>query len=37
MNILDLKPDILNIIGEFVKADNERRIEKEETKKDGSF
>ena len=30
MNILDLEPDILNIIGEFVKEDNERRLEKEE-------
>ena len=29
MNILDLKPDILNIIGDYVKADNEIRMRKE--------
>ncbi len=29
-NLLDLDNDILNIIGDFVKKDNERRISKED-------
>ena len=29
-NLLDLDDDILNIIGDYVKKDNERRINKEE-------
>jgi hypothetical protein len=31
INLLDLNNDILNIIGGYVKKDNERRILKEET------
>ena len=30
MNLLDLDNDILNIIGDYVKKDNERRISKED-------
>ena len=30
MNLLDLDNDILNIIGDYVKKDNERRIDKED-------
>ena len=30
MNLLDLDDDILNIIGGYVKKDNERRIDKED-------
>jgi len=30
INLLDLDNDILNIIGDYVKADNNERIEKEE-------
>ena len=30
MNLLDLDNDILNIIGDYVRADNERRISKED-------
>ena len=30
MNLLDLDDDILNIIGDYVKKDNERRIDKED-------
>ena len=29
-NLLDLNTDILNIIGDHVKKDNERRIDKED-------
>ena len=29
-NLLDLNNDILNIIGDYVKKDNERRIDKED-------
>jgi hypothetical protein len=29
-NLLDLNTDILNIIGDYVKKDNERRIDKED-------
>ncbi len=29
-NLLDLDNDILNIIGDYVKKDNERRIDKED-------
>ena len=29
INFLDLKPDILNIIGDYVKKDNAQRIDKE--------
>ena len=29
MNLLDLNNDILNIIGDYVKKDNKRRIRKE--------
>jgi hypothetical protein len=29
-NLLDLKTDILNIIGDYVKKDNELRIDKED-------
>ena len=29
-NLLDLNTDILNIIGNYVKKDNERRIDKED-------
>ena len=29
MNLLDLDNDILNIIGDYVKKDNKRRIRKE--------
>ena len=29
-NLLDLNTDILNIIGDYVKRDNERRIDKED-------
>jgi hypothetical protein len=30
VNLLDLDNDILNIIGDYVKKDNERRIEKKD-------
>ncbi len=30
INLLDLNADILNIIGDYVKKDNERRIDKED-------
>ena len=30
MNLLDLDNDVLNIIGGYVKKDNERRIDKED-------
>jgi len=30
INLLDLKPDILNIIGDYVKNDNAQRIDREE-------
>jgi hypothetical protein len=30
INLLDLDNDILNIIGDYVKKDNERRIDKED-------
>ena len=30
LNLLDLDNDILNIIGDYVKHDNNRRIEKED-------
>ena len=30
INLLDLNKDILNIIGDYVKKDNERRIDKED-------
>jgi len=33
MNLLDLDNDILNIIGDYVRADNERRIRKEDNLK----
>ncbi len=29
-NLLDLKTDILNIIGDYVMKDNERRIDKDD-------
>ncbi len=29
-NLLDLNTDILNVIGAYVKKDNERRIDKED-------
>ncbi len=36
-NLLDLDNDILNIIGDFVKQDNNRRIEKEDDFKKTDF
>jgi hypothetical protein len=30
INLLDFNADILNIIGDYVKKDNERRIDKED-------
>jgi hypothetical protein len=30
MNLLDLDNDVLNIIGDYVRADYERRIDKED-------
>ncbi len=36
-NLLDLDNDILNIIGDYVKKDNERRIDKEDDFKKTDF
>ena len=37
INLLDLNNDILNIIGDYVRADNERRIRKEDNFKKTDF
>ena len=37
INLLDLDNDILNIIGDYVKKDNERRIDKEDDFKKTDF
>ncbi len=37
INLLDLDNDILNIIGDFVKKDNNRRIRKEHNFKETDF
>ncbi len=37
MNLLDLDNDVLNIIGGYVKKDNERRISKEDNFKKPDF
>ena len=37
INLLDLDNDILNIIGDYVKEDNNRRIEKEDDFKKTDF
>ena len=36
-NLLDLNTDILNVIGAYVKKDNERRIDKEDDFKNTDF
>jgi hypothetical protein len=36
-NLLDLKTDILNIIGDYVKKDNDRRMDKEDDFKKTDF
>ena len=37
INLLDLDNDILNVIGDYVKKDNERRIDKEDDFKKTDF
>ena len=37
INLLDLDNDILNVIGDYVKKDNERRIDKEDDFKKNRF